>query len=386
MTNLLQTVLRERADRTASPVLDVDEIIRSGDRRVRRRKVGAGLASLAVAGAVAASTVAVADLAGPSALRGSQDPAAEGPSRFEERRVGYASGSVIHWGAEHFDVGRRVASYVQTDDGFVVVSRNGDVWLHDGETTTRIGLAANHRLRADDSGSLVGWVTRAEDGHPQYVVFDTGSGGEVARVDDSAAGPSLEESDRGAELFAVDDGAAFWRHGSEVVRYDVDSGEETVVATEGLVTDPATKEDPVLTGLTDVAAGWLAYTVDATGGWGMAVGQEVDVDAPVLAEASNGVLSPDGRFLTAEEEDFIAVYDTATRREVTPDVAGYPYAVGYDWVDADTVMVLGIEDLEGPSYPVDLLSCDIPDGSCDLVSEVDTAPEGLVLPVGDPMT
>ena len=76
-----------------------------------------------------------------------------------------------------------------------------------------VGRAEGNRLRADDSGSLVSWVELAEDGHPQYVVLDTARQEEVARVDDQTAGASIEWGDWGAQVFAVDDGSVYWRHG-----------------------------------------------------------------------------------------------------------------------------------------------------------------------------
>lgn len=136
-------------------------------------------------------------------------------------------------------MGREVASFVQTDDGIVFTSPDARVWLWDGARAETIGRAEGHRLRADDTGSLVAWVELAEDGHPQYVVYDTAEGAEVARVDDQAAGASLEPSDRGAQVLAVDDGAAYWRHDADLVRHDVATGEESVVSDEvGEIVEP----------------------------------------------------------------------------------------------------------------------------------------------------
>jgi hypothetical protein len=381
MTRLLADVLHERADHTPVPDLDVDAIIGAGERRVRRGRLTTGLAAAAVAVAVVGTGIAV-----PGLLASPAPDVADVPNPFLERRVSWAIGEVIHWGAESFAVGRSVASYVQTDDGFVFTTANGDVWFHDGSSSRRIGHTGNGRLRADDDGSLVAWVGAAESGAPQYVVHDTGTGREVARVDDSAAGPAQEETDLGAEVFAVDDGQVYWRvDGDRLVRYDVASGETTPVHEQQPPADPAHKE-PAVYDLADVAAGQLAYLVDAGRGAEAKVGPTVDVDAATVSPASNVLLSPDGRYLGAEEEDDIRVYDVASGADVTPDLGRYPFAVAYGWVDLDTAMVLGIENLQGETFDVDLLSCDVPTGACTVAGETEVGEHGLVLPVGDPMT
>jgi hypothetical protein len=201
MTRLLSDVLHERADSAPGPHVDLDAIIGAGNRRVRRSRLSTGLAAAAVATVVAGSSLVL-----PGLVAQERDaPVAGAPAPFTERRAGYALDGAIHWGDETFEVGLPVTSYVQTDDGFVLTNRQGDVFLFDGTDSQRIGFTSNGRIRADDTGSLVAWVDRAEDGHPQYVVYDTRTMAEVARVDDVAAGPSREEWDLAAEVFAVDD-------------------------------------------------------------------------------------------------------------------------------------------------------------------------------------
>ena len=309
-------------------------------------------------------------------------------SPFAERRAGYALDGVIHWGNQTFPVGGPVASYVQTDDGFVFTNPKGDVFLFDGTDSQRIGFTSNNRLRADDTGSLVAWVDRAEDGRPQYVVYDTGSMSVLARMDDTAAGPSREPSDQGAEVFAVDDGSAYWRTVEGLARYDVAAGGITLLADHEPPADPSAKE-PIAYAIEDVAAGRIAYLVDAGQGASMKVADDIDVSAPTMASSSNGLLSPDGRFLGVEEDDNIAVYDTTTGADVTPSLPGHPFAVVTGWVDDDTAMVFGISSLADPdTYPFDMLTCDVPTGACDVVSrgDVPTDSESFVVPVGDPAT
>ncbi len=383
MTRLLSDVLRERADSAPGPQVDLDAIIGAGDRRLRRSRVSTGLAAAAVAAVVAGSSFVL-----PGLVAQEKDaPVAGAASPFVERRAGYAADGVIHWGDETFAVGAPVVSYVQTDDGFVLTNRKGDVFLFDGTDSQRIGFTSNGRVRADDTGSLVAWVDRAEDGRTQYVVYDTGSMTERARVDDTAAGPSREPTDQGAEVFAVDDGSAYWRTAEGLVRYDVAAGGITLLADHEPPADPSAKE-PVAYAIEDVAEGRIAYLVDAGQGASMKVADEIDVSAPTLANASNGVLSPDGRFLGVEEDDNIAVYDTRTGTDLTPDLGRYPFAVVTGWVDDETAMVFAIKDLAAEPYAFDLLTCDVPTGACDVVTQGDvpTDSESFVIPVGDPMT
>ena len=381
MTGLLHDMLRERADSAAPPLVDVDQIVRTGESRVRRSRAVTGLAAAAVAGVIAAGAVVVPGLLDSADTTGQP---ATGAAAFTERRVGFAEQDVIHSGSETFSVGAVVAAYVQTDDGFVFVQRNGDVRLFDGAASTVVGHSQNGRVRADDTGSLVAWVDRAEDGHPQYVVYDTAARVEVARVDDNAAGASRDPGDLGAEVLALDDGSVYWNREADWVRHDLSTGEETVIARWTPPIDPETKAGRRIVDLADVADGRIAYTEEnATGSW-MSVGTSVGPEATRMPTGWHGVLSPDGALVGVEEADEIAVYDTGSGQDVTPDLSPYPFAVLYGWEDPTTAMVFAIKDLDDPAYPADLLSCDIASGSCDVASSLDSASDGLVLPTGDP--
>lgn len=384
MTGLLTSVLHERADAAPGPDLDLDAIIRDGDRRVRRQRVTTGLVAAGVAGVLAAGGLAL------TGLTGSQDDLVAGSPDFADREPAYALGSRVHLGARTFDVGRPVASLVQTDVGLVFTTRNGDVRVYDGATSDVVGRAEGNRLRADDSGSLVSWVERAEDGHPQYVVFDAAGQEEVARVDDQAAGASIEPGDWGAQVFAVDDGSVYWRHGPDLVRYDVEADRESVVHTTTPPADPPTAGDPVVTGIADVAYGTVAYTVE--GGqdrWGIAVGQRPDPEGTVLAEpdSARGVLSPDARLLAVEQADSIAVLETDAGADVTPTVEGYAYVVAYGWAGHDTAAVVALRDYTDTRATGDVLGCDVSDDACTVLSSFDDVRvSSLVLAGGDPMT
>jgi hypothetical protein len=369
MTGLLNDVMHERADAAAAPHLDLDAIMTAGARRVRRRRAVTGLAAAAVA-----VTAAAGGLAATSMLGSGDELVPQAP--VIERGPAYAVGGTITVGARSYTVPHDVASLVQTDDGLLYTSPDGRVWLYDGTGSTHVGHAEGHRLRTDDTGSLAAWVDLADDGHPQYVVYDTSDRSEVARVDDQAAGASLGPGDHGAQVFAVDDGAVYWRHDAALVRYDVGDAEES------LVSDRVSE-------IADVAAGRIGYVVDGRGNhrWGIAVGDRVDHGDVSLAEASHGALSPDGRLLAAEEYDAIAVYATVDGQDVTPEVDGYRYVVAFGWVDDDVAAVLALSAYDDSSASGDVLACDISDDTCTTVSSFDRVdPERLVLGVGDPVT
>lgn len=387
MTRLLTDVLRDRADAAPGPRVDLEAIIGSGESRVRRARLTTGLAAAAVAAVVAGSSFVLPGLLAPD----QEPPTTAGtPSPFAERRAGYAMHGVIHWGDRTFTVGTDVDSYVQTDDGFVVADRTGDVFLFDGTDAQRIGHTTNRTLRADDSGSLVAWVDRNEDGQPQYAVFDTHAMKEVARVDDDVAGPARPgyENDGGAFVYAVDDGSVYWRSGERIVRYVVASGDTQQVTRWVPAPDQSFPDGTV--DLVDVAAGRLAYRVDHQDGrGGFYVGDQVGEQTTRLASGRNGYLSPDGRYVGVEDDDVMAVYDTGTGAPVTlAGLDGYPFTVVTGWVDADTAMVFAIKDLDADPYVFDMLECDVPSGACGIVTggEVATDAESFVVPVGDPMT
>lgn len=385
--NDVKETLQRHADGLTAPRVDIDQIVRTGNRRVRRGRVTAGVAVVAVAGVVAGTALVLPSLMTSPATREQNLAASPGPG-FEDRRVSYASGDVIHWGTDSFSVGRTVVSYVQTDDGFVFAGQDGGVFLYDGTSAELVGHSENNRLRADDTGSLVTWVDRAEDGAPQYVVYDTSERGEVARVDDSSAGASRDPGDRGAEVFAVDDGWAYWRHGPDLVSHEIATGEETVLDVWQPPADPADKDAPVAVSIADVANGQLAYYVDGGAESGLRVGTDIDTspEGRTLARASHGVLSPDASYLGAEENDDIAMYHVASGKDVVPQLDAYAYAVPFGWIDDDTATVFALEQLEptGGRYAGALLECDIPTGACAVATELEVDPASFTLPDGDP--
>ncbi|HSE07681.1 MAG TPA: hypothetical protein VLB29_03360 [Nocardioidaceae bacterium] len=387
MTGLLKETMRERAEAQSAPTIDVEGIIRSGDRRVRRGRLTTGLAAVGVAGVIAAGAMVVPQLIDSSGTPGGGHVAGqdseESTAPYAERKLTFATEDVVYYGRESFSVGVTVTSYVQTDDALVVTSSPEDgaaevVWRYNGADAMRIGHADGNVLRADDTGSLVAW-TDSSGGSTEYVVFDTSTESEVARVR-AATAPG-----EGPEIFAVDDGAAYWRLDDGIVRYDVETGTSETVSRWKPVDDPAHKPAQVYD-IVDVAEGQIAYLEDGPRGTQLMVGEAVGDEARQMPSGWNGVLSSDGRYIGVEEADELAVYETTTGADVTPQLDDYPFKVVYGWVDEDTAMVLAIKDLQGKRFPSDFLTCEIPEGTCDVVwAGVDAGLRSLTLPVGDPM-
>lgn len=384
MTGLLKESLREQADAQTTPHFDAEAVMRAGDRRVRRSRLATGLAAAGVAGVLAAGGLAV-----PSLLDGTSEGQVAGTGQeaagpFADNRLTFAVGDVVHWGTESFSVGHTVSSYVRTDHGIVLTTaEDGDttapgvVWLYDGSTARRIGHADHGELRADDTGSLVAWTDSTMD-TPMYVVYDTATDSE-GRLRTTA--PDGE----GPQVLALDDGWTYIRTADGIARWGGEDGTVEPVWKAPAVTDRADKPARVID-IVDAAAGQLAFVEDHEGGTTMRVGERLDDTARAMPTGWHGVLSPDGRYLGVEEGDELAVYDTATAEDVSPDLSGYPFKVVYGWVDDDTAMAFALHSLEGPAMTADFLTCEIPAGSCEVVvADVEVDQDSLTLPVGEPM-
>jgi hypothetical protein len=88
-------------------------------------------------------------------------------------------GEVIHYGADRLDLGERVGSFVQTDDGFVYTSEDGRVHLADGQGTQAVGRTNSQglNLKSDDAGSLAAWVEFPDGALPSSSSTTLPSGG-----------------------------------------------------------------------------------------------------------------------------------------------------------------------------------------------------------------
>jgi hypothetical protein len=368
--------MNERADAAGYPHLDLDAIIADGERRVRRRRVAAGAGTVAVAAAVVAAVAfgpAVLDLRGD----GGPHPVSPPTGQFKQDRPTYAVGSVIHYGADALDVAPyQVRTFAQTDDGFVLTGVDGEVVFADGITVTQIGTTTDDaaHLAVDDAGSYVGWVDGSAGGAPEFVVYDTAAGEEVVRTaEGSLASPAAQQNPRKlSAMIAIDGGLAYWHDGSGVQAYDIASGTSTTV-----------EDGADVTWLDDVESGVLARS--SFDDQAVTVSPDPTAQAPNF-QGSRGYLTPDASLVATVGGDQTLVFDVATGDDVTPPHPQYPYVVFDQWLDDDTVTLLGIAHPTAPSPSFDLLTCSIGQQSCEVADRgIASANQATVITPGMPI-
>lgn len=372
MTGALKDIMTERADAEAVPQIDVEAIIRAGESRVRRRRVAVGAGAAAVAASVALAVPAVVDStspAPPDRTRSAEPAAAE----FGERRVSYAVGSTIHYGAQRIDVSPHdVATFVQTDDGFVFIDRQGAIYFTDGAGVTDIGRSQQPYgplLAADDSGSYVGWV----DTRPtvaEFVVYDTSTRSEVVRTSEGNQ-PTTEKTGEFdlPMIKGIDGHHAYWHSTAGITAWDLSAG-------AGLLLAP----DADYQWLKDVAAGQLARTSD--NGDRIVVSGDPAATAPAF-DGWSADLSPSATYLYTDKADEVKVFDVQTGDQVTPGHSGYPFVFLSQWLDDDTFVAVAIKAGNNESDPLDLLSCSISAGECTVAATEVGRVNELALPIGD---
>ncbi|MGH3330391.1 MAG: hypothetical protein ACRDPJ_03700 [Nocardioidaceae bacterium] len=360
MTGLLKSVMREHADSATPPLPDLDAIVTAGDRRTRRTRMAAGVGVAAVvAAAVAVPGALSLDRATDAPVASTQD-AARGA--YAERLPTYSLGSVIHYGDTTVDVHDQVASFVQTDDGFVYATKNGEVHFADGRTTEKIGRTSTDGLylKADDTGSTVAWVEFPDGEAPEFVVYDTARRAEVLRTSqgNTAGMTSFRDTDA-AYIFGVDGDDVYWRSGDGLVRYDLQTGESEVLSADANPFDVA-----------DIANGHIAHQIEGVDGEDLPLRVSTDLEHPgkPLPSGWDGFLSPDATYIAVDKADEMAVYDVATHEDVSPSTEGYAFAAAYTWLDDRTVMMIGMERPD-KSETIDVLRCPVPSGACEVVAD-----------------
>jgi hypothetical protein len=357
MTEKLRSLLHDRATDVDFAALDLDTLVRAGDRR-RRRRSGAlvgGVAALAVAGALIVP-----------ALTGGDDevsPSADDTSTTPPAPLTWATGSVIHTGDQQVDVGVPIAAYVVNDAGFVFAGTDDNVYSVVNGQVSKIGRtdADSATLVTDHDGTLVGWVSTARD-LPAYVVLDLATG-EREFESRSDVGPR-------PRLYAIDGSTAYFRDERGAVAANVARNDDEVIEADA---GEQTGFD-----LIDVQNGVLALY----GGGGVAIGTSAE-DAKTLAEVagSNGYLSPSAT-LYAPDAETLTVIRVGDEADLSPQLEGYFFSTVYEWADDDTVHVIALED---EASAADLLTCSIPTGECELVADAVGRLGGLQLPVGEPL-
>ncbi len=363
MTGLLNDLMHERADGLDRPHLDVDSIVREGDKRVRRRRtaVVGGVAALAVAAAVVAPSV----LGGTGKTAQDRDP--DLVAAFAAHSPSYAVGSRITIDGTTFDVGHKVRAFVQTDAGAVFSDADGKVWAADGADVVEIGRinAKVPHLVAD--GPRAAWVTPGDV--PAFTVYDQATGETVRDPLQNVEGMSdVRDGKNAAVMYALEGETAYVKTEQGAAAWDTASGDLTFLDTKA---DGFT--------IKDVQAGQIVYQRgdDILVGPNLESGTKVD-----LWEAY--ALSPDGAYLLGEPEpDDVRIYDLSVGRSLPKQDLGYAYFGGYDWIDADHYAALGFTETNGDG-PIDILTCTVSSGECSMVAEdVGSLDGGFAIPMGE---
>ncbi len=370
MTGTLKDLMTERADAESPPHVDLDAIVRAGDSRVRRRRVAAGAGAAAVAAAVALGVPAVVDNSSPRPT-GVVQPAS---GKYVDAQVTYAVGSTFHYGDQLIDVSpHKVATFVQTDDGFVFTDDSGAIFFSDGDQSVQIGETGQpygRLLTADDSGSYVGWVDTSAAPAAEFVVYNTSSRGEVVRT---SAG-NQPTSDQTGEfdlpmMVAIDGQFAYWHSSAGMTAWNLSNG------TADLLAPGATYK-----WLQDAASGQLAKM--SKNGQQIVVSRDPAAADPAFPGWS-AWLSPSATYLYTDAADEAKVFDVQSGEQQTPNHDGYPFIAFSQWLDDDRFVAIGIKTGNGETDPLDLLTCSVSSQKCAVaVSEAGRVSD-LALPFGE---
>ena len=336
MTEKLKTLLHEQAETVDFALPDLDSLTRTGDRRIRRRRATGllgGVAALAVVGGVA-----VTQLGGSDDVR--RDAPAGEPTATA--RVTWAEGSVLHWPGGSSDLGHPIRAYLPTEVGYVFTDGAGAVYSAVDGQVTRVGAisAKQPRLVADHDGSRAAWVDPSGP-RPQLAVLDQGTG------------ETRFYTDSGFDSVTALDGDTVYgqAHGTALALdlasgttspVDVPSGAEVMAAEDGVI---------------------VSDTGDGDGGADGDLVRRPDGTVVTLHQAysSSATFSPDARWVSIDADE-PKVFDTTTGEQVEIDVAGRVFATGFEWLAPDTLVMIASRNENGP---VELLTCTVPDDTCE---------------------
>jgi hypothetical protein len=359
MTEQLKTLMHEQAESVTFDDLDLDAMVREGDRRRRSRAVvrgAAGVAAAAVVGVVVVTALGAGG-GGDRAL----DPVGEPPAPAQ---VSWALGQQLHLGDEVIDVGRDVRAYVRTSDGFLYTDPQGRVYSwSDGEGSEAVGRTSARRpeLVSDLDMGQAAWIDTSGDQST------------LALLDRDGVREVRDDNRDLSSVYALDAGTAYLLDDRGAFALDLASGRATVLDPE------ATGDDEIL----DAEDGLVAFNTPEEGGTeiGTAPGTGVKLKE---AYGSSGQFSPDGRWFSIDADE-PKIYDARTGERLTFDV-GRGFATGYEWLDDSTIAMLAAPEPDN-SAQAELITCQVPAATCETAAaQLGTFDElmaqGFALPIG----
>ena len=363
------TRLAERAGDVTGRADDRLTEVRSRIRTHRRRRTAGAV--------VGAAALVVAVVAGATLLTGSPDPApdpAPAPNRVDSspESVRPLTWTDEFWPSRRIHYGDRVidtrldrtkydfAGMDLTDDGVVVTTVDGRVWLADTTSVRRIATTGvSHSflgildVRTGNAGSLAAWITDPGSGDAAIVVYDTARERVVARHRCDLVS---------CQLRWVGTDSVYWdAYGERPRRLDVTTGEMTVVRPRTLVQEVLGLGRALVVG-GSFEGGKVTNGLDVT----------FVREGTHLRAAVPGTTVP-GRLTTA-----FATTGTPVRLRV-PE--GYDRArsfTAFQWLDDDRLALMagaGMGYVPGlPDSPVDstgygdILVCQVSTGACRLAA------------------
>ncbi|MFB6720738.1 hypothetical protein ACFCV3_11280 [Kribbella sp. NPDC056345] len=226
MTDLLKDTLTAQAAASEPPPLDLDALMATGDRRIRRRRLGAAIGTAFLAAAVVA--------AGLVAVRATGDQAPVAGLPFEERRPTYAVGGVIHFGDTTIDTGLKdLDRLARTNLGFLYLGLNSPtLHLTDGRSSRTVA-AVEPGTELFAAGDFAGW-TEEVPGGTRTVVINLRTN-QIVHSTPQPSGDSepLTPTTR-RSLVGLDDRYAYFDATNGVLRVDLHTSKSTVIRLSGV--------------------------------------------------------------------------------------------------------------------------------------------------------
>lgn len=393
MTDLLKDTLTQHANGAEPPGLDLDSIISTGDRRIRRRRAVAVLGTAMVTLAVLATGLTVAKTLGP-------DPAPVALP-FAERRATYAIGSDIHYGRDVISIApKKIIAFVQTDAGFVFTAAgDAGIFLADGKQVRRLGKGPGElgELTAATQGNLVGWVEGFNDRY-ESVVYDVEARRELVRTDLGNKVPPNLSLATAPRIIAIDGDYAYFGTLKGVYRWNLKTGQSQplIEPLDPRAIRALTADRYLLDAHPEQPTGTAMLTLKDL------PGNKIKGTYP----GKQGYLSPSAKYLLTGANDpqritppptDLKLFDTTTGKQLPLAHPNHPRLIFNQWLTDDTFTAAGVRltpQLVNPGSPVDLLTCSTKTLTCQVttpnISDLTftttpprTAP--FTLPIGTPI-
>jgi hypothetical protein len=306
----------------------------------------------------------VAAIAVPTVLANDPDagrepgPAQAPASLFATPQPAWAIGSSVHLGERTFDMGRRVEALFVTTDGIVFADDGGTVYASDGTAApAEIGTVDLGEGHLVGDGSRAAWIDHDDGSAPVFTVYDQATG-ETERADYDTAGEGATEYH--PSLFAIDGDDVYLRDARGVIRWELDTGEQTLLGSpNGLE-------------IQDVKSGVIAHTLPdpVDGGVDVYAGTELGASEPLNLVSQATALNPAGTKLIGSGPGMGTIVmdtDSATNQHWQVFAYAYGELSPVAWIDDDTYSAVGSKPMTGPARQ-DLLTCDVGDGNCTVVA------------------